>query len=113
MSLVKLSSKLVGLQLFYLLQLILTHLPNGQLPSIISGIRTAFNGCSNRFPIWYSFAIFFGISTLIFGRLGYLANDILIFAIIMWSVLTGLYWYCTTILGFNYFRIVVGVGGRH
>ena len=58
------------------------------------------------------FAIFFGIATVIFGRLAdtpYRKN-VLIFAIIMWSVLTGLCGIAQQFWDLIIFRIGVGVG---
>ena len=59
------------------------------------------------------FAIFFGIATVIFGRLADTSyrKNVLIFAIIMWSVLTGLCGIAQQFWDLIIFRIGVGVGG--
>ena len=58
------------------------------------------------------FAIFFGIATVIFGRLADTSyrKNVLIFAIIMWSVLTGLCGIAQQFWDLIIFRIGVGVG---
>ncbi|MEC7958777.1 MAG: MFS transporter [Pseudomonadota bacterium] len=115
MSLVKLSSKLAWTAAFLLTAINTYSFADRQLPSIMIPELKAellLTDAQIGFLFGTVFAIFFGISTLIFGRLAdtpYRKN-VLIFAIIMWSVLTGLCGIAQQFWDLIIFRIGVGVG---
>ena len=115
MSLEKVSSKLAWTAAYFLTAINTYSFADSQLPSIMIPELKAellLTDAQIGFLFGTVFAIFFGIATLIFGRLAdtpYRKN-VLIFAILMWSVLTGLCGIAQQFWDLIIFRIGVGVG---
>ena len=115
MSLKKLSSKLAWTAAFLLTAINTYSFADRQLPSIMIPELKAellLTDAQIGFLFGTVFAIFFGIATLIFGRLADTPSrkNVLIFAIVMWSVLTGLCGIAQQFWDLIIFRIGVGVG---
>ena len=115
MSLEKVSSKLAWTAAFFLTAINTYSFADRQLPSIMIPELKAellLTDAQIGFLFGTVFAIFFGIATLIFGRLAdtQYRKNVLIFAILMWSVLTGLCGIAQQFWDLIIFRIGVGVG---
>ena len=111
----EISPKIPWIAAIFLTVLAIYSFADRQLPSImIPELKSELDLSDGEIGFVYgtAFTIFFAIATVIFGRLADTANRrrILIFALILWSTLTGLCGIAQSFYDLVIFRIGVGIG---